>query len=243
MDEIRRATNGNFALGSERFAARVAEVIGRRAIPGQSGRPRKSVEPQSGELFLGNRGLSPVFRGLSPVFRRGFPVPGFPSTRPPPRSSVSSSRPAPLPSTLIKPASTKLARAHASPRSAAAGASPASRLRQRSKLDLLKPSRSQNCRMLRPLAPKRSNTARHSSRLRRRHLLLSADAFTADPVVVEHGEDCSPIAMPREGRRSVSGYATGTWSPPKTRSKRPTTRPDARRSAREVLVCETGATN
>jgi putative transposase len=52
MDEICRATNGNFALGSERFAARVAEVIGRRAIPGQSGRPRKSVEPQLGDLFL-----------------------------------------------------------------------------------------------------------------------------------------------------------------------------------------------
>ena len=52
VDEIRRATNGNFALGSERFAAQVAEVIGRRAIPGQSGRPRKWVEPQSGDLFL-----------------------------------------------------------------------------------------------------------------------------------------------------------------------------------------------
>jgi len=41
VDEIRHATNGNFALGNERFAAQVAEAIGRRAAPGQSGRPRK----------------------------------------------------------------------------------------------------------------------------------------------------------------------------------------------------------
>ena len=50
VDEIRRATNGNFALGSERFAAAVAEMIGRRASPGQSGRPRKSAVPESGEF-------------------------------------------------------------------------------------------------------------------------------------------------------------------------------------------------
>ncbi|MCR4299489.1 MAG: transposase [Gallionella sp.] len=52
-DEIRRATNGNFALGSERFAAQVAEMIGRRVVPSQPGRPRKSVVPESGELPLG----------------------------------------------------------------------------------------------------------------------------------------------------------------------------------------------
>ena len=51
VDEIRRATNGNFALGNERFASQVSEAIGRRARPGQSGRPRKLVEPKSGELF------------------------------------------------------------------------------------------------------------------------------------------------------------------------------------------------
>jgi len=50
VDEIRRATNGNFALGGERFGDAVAEVIGRRAVPGQSGRPRKWVAPESGEL-------------------------------------------------------------------------------------------------------------------------------------------------------------------------------------------------
>ncbi len=51
VDEIRRATNGNFALGNERFAAQVAEAIGRRATPGMSGRPRKAAAPVSGELF------------------------------------------------------------------------------------------------------------------------------------------------------------------------------------------------
>ncbi len=50
VDEIRRATNGNFALGNERFAAQVAEMIGRCASPGQSGRPRKPVVGGSGEL-------------------------------------------------------------------------------------------------------------------------------------------------------------------------------------------------
>jgi putative transposase len=41
LDEIRRATNGNFALGNERFAGELAAVLGRRVTPGQSGRPRK----------------------------------------------------------------------------------------------------------------------------------------------------------------------------------------------------------
>jgi putative transposase len=43
VDEIRRATNGNFALGSERVAAEVA-------VPGQSERSRKSMLTESGEL-------------------------------------------------------------------------------------------------------------------------------------------------------------------------------------------------
>jgi putative transposase len=41
VDEIRRATNGNFALGNGRFAGEVATVLGRRATPGKGGRPRK----------------------------------------------------------------------------------------------------------------------------------------------------------------------------------------------------------
>lgn len=51
VDEIRRATNGNFALGSTMFAEQIGAALGRRVTPGKSGRPRKVVEPVSGELF------------------------------------------------------------------------------------------------------------------------------------------------------------------------------------------------
>ncbi|MDZ4255356.1 MAG: transposase [Sulfuritalea sp.] len=53
VDEIRRATNGNFLLGDERFAADVATTLGRRVLPGKSGRPPKVVAPESGDLFGG----------------------------------------------------------------------------------------------------------------------------------------------------------------------------------------------
>ncbi len=47
VDEIRKATNGNFLLGDRRFAADVASALGRRVLPGKSGRPRKkAVEPE-----------------------------------------------------------------------------------------------------------------------------------------------------------------------------------------------------
>lgn len=51
VDEIRRATNGNFALGSARFAADVSAALGRRVVPGKAGRPRKLAEPESGMLL------------------------------------------------------------------------------------------------------------------------------------------------------------------------------------------------
>ena len=51
VDEIRRATNGNYALGNAAFAAQVSTTLGRRAVPGKSGRPRRAVEPETGELF------------------------------------------------------------------------------------------------------------------------------------------------------------------------------------------------
>jgi putative transposase len=41
VDEIRRATNGNFALGDSRFAEQIGAMLGRRVVPGKSGRPRK----------------------------------------------------------------------------------------------------------------------------------------------------------------------------------------------------------
>jgi putative transposase len=43
IDEIRHATNGNYALGSERFKEEISKALGRRVTPGKSGRPRKNV--------------------------------------------------------------------------------------------------------------------------------------------------------------------------------------------------------
>lgn len=51
VDEIRRATNGNFALGSALFAEQIGAALGRRVTPGKPGRPRKVIAPVSGELF------------------------------------------------------------------------------------------------------------------------------------------------------------------------------------------------
>ena len=52
VDQIRQASNGNFALGSARFAEEIAAALGRRVTRGKSGRPRKLPEPESGDLFL-----------------------------------------------------------------------------------------------------------------------------------------------------------------------------------------------
>ncbi|MEN8176034.1 MAG: hypothetical protein ABFS23_09740 [Pseudomonadota bacterium] len=52
VDEIRRATNSNYALGSPRFQAQVEAVLDRRATPRRSGRPPKKTDvPESGDLF------------------------------------------------------------------------------------------------------------------------------------------------------------------------------------------------
>lgn len=51
IDEIRMATNGNYVLGSPRFQAQIARALGRRVVPGKSGRPRGRDEPESGNLF------------------------------------------------------------------------------------------------------------------------------------------------------------------------------------------------
>ncbi len=53
VDQIRRATNGNFVLGDERFAREIEAVVGRRAVPGKSGRPRKCAESAPGALLDG----------------------------------------------------------------------------------------------------------------------------------------------------------------------------------------------
>ena len=41
IDTIRKATNGNFALGSDRFQQEISEMLGRRVTPGKAGRPGK----------------------------------------------------------------------------------------------------------------------------------------------------------------------------------------------------------
>lgn len=51
VEQIRDASNGNFALGNARFAAETAAALGRRVTPGKPGRPRKAPEPESGDLF------------------------------------------------------------------------------------------------------------------------------------------------------------------------------------------------
>lgn len=50
-DTIRTATNGNFALGNDLFAAEVAGMLGRRASRGKPGRPPRQDPPPSGDLF------------------------------------------------------------------------------------------------------------------------------------------------------------------------------------------------
>ncbi len=41
IDKIRKATNGNFSLGDNRFNTEISEMLGRRVTPGKAGRPRK----------------------------------------------------------------------------------------------------------------------------------------------------------------------------------------------------------
>lgn len=43
VDQIRSATNGNYALGSERFEQQVEAALGRRVTHGTAGRPKKDA--------------------------------------------------------------------------------------------------------------------------------------------------------------------------------------------------------
>jgi putative transposase len=43
VDQIRQATNGNFALGNDRFKAEIAAALGRRVQPGRAGRPKRKT--------------------------------------------------------------------------------------------------------------------------------------------------------------------------------------------------------
>ncbi len=51
VDKIRKATDGNYALGSERFAEEVALMLARRVMPGKSGGLRRSEVDRDGDLF------------------------------------------------------------------------------------------------------------------------------------------------------------------------------------------------
>lgn len=52
VDRIRAATNGNHALGNDRFAAQLASALGRRVTRGKAGRPARGSEVEtSAELF------------------------------------------------------------------------------------------------------------------------------------------------------------------------------------------------
>lgn len=53
VGQIRSATNGNYALGGERFQREIETALGRRAKRGKSGRPRKILDADTmqGELL------------------------------------------------------------------------------------------------------------------------------------------------------------------------------------------------
>jgi len=55
VDEIREATNGNYALGGSRFQDQVARALGRRVARGRSGRPAKQRNRATDDLFGADR--------------------------------------------------------------------------------------------------------------------------------------------------------------------------------------------
>ncbi|MBI4006647.1 MAG: transposase [Gammaproteobacteria bacterium] len=46
INEIRKATNGNYVLGNDRFKDEIEDRLQRRVTPGKSGRPAKKNEPK-----------------------------------------------------------------------------------------------------------------------------------------------------------------------------------------------------
>ena len=50
VDQIRSATRGNFALGSDLFANQVSQALKVRALPGKPGRPKKSIRNSKFEM-------------------------------------------------------------------------------------------------------------------------------------------------------------------------------------------------
>lgn len=52
QSEIRRSTNGNFALGCIRFKRKIKEALGRSATPGTSRRPKSEVHAGKRQVEL-----------------------------------------------------------------------------------------------------------------------------------------------------------------------------------------------
>ncbi len=63
IDQIRKATNGNFVLGNVRFQEEIAHALGRRVTPGIAGRPLKKKKR---ELRLQDRLLKTVVFLITP---------------------------------------------------------------------------------------------------------------------------------------------------------------------------------
>ena len=54
VEQIREATNGNYALGTSRFQDQVARALGRRVSRGRSGRPKKPVDTATDNPSMAN---------------------------------------------------------------------------------------------------------------------------------------------------------------------------------------------
>lgn len=52
VEQIRRSTNGNYALGDERFKRQIEEALGRRARPGAPGRPTRGEQSDRRQMDL-----------------------------------------------------------------------------------------------------------------------------------------------------------------------------------------------
>lgn len=48
VDEIRKATNGNYALGNDVFTAQIEQALGRRVTAGKAGRPKLTLASSGG---------------------------------------------------------------------------------------------------------------------------------------------------------------------------------------------------
>ena len=52
LDEIRQSTNGNFALGGERFKKQIEKALGQRVRRGKPGRPRQAEANDAAQMDL-----------------------------------------------------------------------------------------------------------------------------------------------------------------------------------------------